>query len=99
MVLTLTQQNPWWKTRIVQQPQPDDANPNTAESMMLTLTQQNPWWKTRIVQQPQPDGANPNTAESMMLTLTQQNPWWKNVHRTVGRTDGVYLQCLDRIDG
>jgi hypothetical protein len=35
MLLTLTQQNPWWKTRTVQQPQPNAANPNTAESMVV----------------------------------------------------------------
>jgi len=44
------------KTRTVQQPQPDDPNPNTAESRV----------KTRTVQQPQPDNPNPNTTESMV---------------------------------
>jgi hypothetical protein len=34
MLLTLTQQNQWLKTRTVQQPQPNAANPNTAESMV-----------------------------------------------------------------
>jgi hypothetical protein len=47
----------------VQQPQPDNPNPDAAESMA----------ETRTVQQPQPDNPNPNAAESMAETRTVQH--------------------------